>query len=62
MKFIIFNKDLSTKNKVLRIFKYKYYLNRSLDIIFTILVTDSLIKFFANKNLLLPLRKLSFLL
>ena len=44
-------------------FKYKYYFKRSFDIILTILVTDSLIKFFANnKLLLLPLRRFSFLL
>ena len=59
----IFNKDISRSNRALNLFKYKYYFIRSLDIISTIVVTDSLIKFFANnKLLLLPLRKFSFLL
>ncbi len=59
----IFNRNLSTRNKDLNIFKYKYYSRRFLDIILTIVVTDSLIKFFANNYLiLLPLRKFSFLL
>jgi len=58
----IFQRDKSKKNKALNLFKYKYYFQRSLDILSTILVTDSLIKFFANSNpLLLPLRKISFL-
>ena len=57
----IFNREVSTSSKALNIFKYKYYFKRSLDIITTIFVTDSLIKFFANNNfLLLPLRKISF--
>ena len=57
----IFNREVSTSSKALNIFKYKYYFKRSLDIISTIFVTDSLIKFFANNNfLLLPLRKISF--
>ena len=61
--FDIFNNDSSITNKTLKIFKKKYYLKRSLDIFSTILVTDSLIRFFANRNfLLLPLRKFSFLL
>ena len=59
----IFNREVPTSNKALNIFKYKYYFKRSLDIISTVVVTDSLIKFFANNNfLLLPLRKISFLL
>ena len=59
----IFAINVSTTNKALNIFKYKYYFKRSIDIILTILVTDSLIKFFANNNIfLMPLRKLSFLL
>ena len=57
----IFKSDLSKSKKVSNIFKYKYYFNRSLDIFSTMLVTDLLIKFFANNNqLLLPLRKISF--
>ena len=59
----IFNKELSTTNIDLSIFKYKYYFKRSFDIISTIIATDSLIKLFANNNFLLfPLRKISFLL
>ena len=57
----IFNREVYTSSKALNIFKYKYYFKRSLDILSTIFVTDSLIKFFANNNfLLLPLRKISF--
>ena len=59
----IFNEDLSASNNALSIFKYKYYFRRFLDLLFTIFVTDSLIKFFANNNfLLIPLRKFTFLL
>ena len=59
----IFDRDLSTSSKSLNIFKYKYYFKRSFDIISTIFITDSLIKLFANNNLILiPLRKISFLL
>ena len=59
----IFKKDRSISNRALKIFKYKYYFMRSIDIILTIVVTDSLIKVFANnKFLLLPLRKFSFLM
>ena len=57
----IFNREVYTSSKALNLFKYKYYFKRSLDILSTIFVTDSLIKFFANNNfLLLPLRKISF--
>ncbi len=59
----IFNEDLSISNNALSLFKYKYYFKRIIDLLFTILVTDSLIKFFANNNfLLIPLRKITFLL
>tara|TARA_S200000501_G_scaffold297176_1_gene283455 strand:+ start:80 stop:1234 length:1155 start_codon:yes stop_codon:yes gene_type:complete len=59
----IFNRDISPSNKALNIFKYKYYLKRFLDIFSTIFITDILIRFFANNNfLLIPLRKISFLL
>ena len=59
----IFNRDLSKSTKALNIFKYKYYFKRSIDILSTMIVTDSLIKLFANNNkLLLPLRKISFIL
>ena len=61
--FDIFNNDKSINNKALSIFKYKYYLKRLIDILSTIIITDSLIRFFANNNyILLPLRKISFLL
>ena len=50
-----------SKNPNLQILKYKYYSKRFLDISATILVTDFLITFFANRNFfLLPLRKFSF--
>ena len=57
-------KSHKSKTKIaLNFFKYKYYFHRSLDILSTIIVTDSLIKFFANSNqLLLPLRRISFFL
>tara|TARA_Y200000002_G_scaffold268113_1_gene222928 strand:+ start:273 stop:1427 length:1155 start_codon:yes stop_codon:yes gene_type:complete len=59
----ILARDLSTSKKALNIFKYKYYFKRSIDIVSTIVVTDFLIKFFANNNpILIPLRKFSFLL
>ena len=59
----IFNKDLSITNKSLSTFKYKYYSKRFVDIFSTIVITDLLIKFYANKNFFLfPIRKLSFLL
>ena len=59
----IFARDLSTSSKSLNIFKYKYYFKRSIDITSTIVITDSLIKLFANNNfILIPLRKISFLL
>ena len=61
--FDIFAKNKITTNKALNVFKYKYYFKRSLDIISTIVLTDSLIKFFANNFIILiPLRKISFLL
>jgi 2-octaprenyl-6-methoxyphenol hydroxylase len=60
--------DLLKKNKVnsknhLMLFKFKYFFSRILDIILTMIITDSLISIFANKNrLLIPIRKLSFLI
>ena len=57
----IFASDVTTTKQALKIFKYKYYSKRFFDIISTIIVTDSLIKLFANNNLILiPLRKISF--
>ncbi len=59
----IFNRDLPPSNKALNFFKYNYYFKRSLDVVSTILVTDLLIKLFANSNfILLPIRKISFIL
>ena len=59
----IFARDIYTTKKALNIFKYSYYFKRSFDIISTIVVTDTLIKLFANNNLLLiPFRKISFFL
>ncbi len=58
----LFAKNVSTNQKSLNKIKYKYYFKRSFDIISTIVVTDSLIKLFANNNpILIPLRKISFL-
>ena len=61
--FDIFNKNISITKKHFIFFKFKYFLSRILDIVITILITDSLISLFANKNYFLyPMRKLSFLL
>ena len=61
--FDIFAKNETTTKKALNVFKYKYYFKRSLDIVSTIVLTDSLIKFFANNYIIfIPLRKISFLL
>jgi len=59
----LFNENIAFSKIQLISFKFKYFLSRVLDIIFTILITDSLISLFANKNLILfPIRKFSFLL
>ena len=59
----LFYKDNFISNKNLKMFKYKYYSKRFIDIFSTIIVTDSLIKIFANDNpIFLPLRKISFTL
>ncbi len=61
--FDILNRDITKGSKALKIFKYKYYLKRFIDISSTIMITDSLITVFANNNfLLLPIRKISFFL
>jgi len=61
--FDLFNENFSISKKHLFLFKFKYFLSRILDIVFTIFITDLLISIFANKNILLfPLRKLSFFL
>ena len=59
----IFYKDLALETNVLRFFKYKYYLKRIIDVISTIIITDSLITIFANRiTVFIPIRKISFLL
>jgi len=59
----IFNKNTVITKKQLLLFKFKYIKHRILDIIFTILITDSLISIFANRNVFLfPIRKFSFLI
>ena len=59
----IFNRQICVNKKLLNTFKYRYFFKRFFDIFATTIVTDFLIKFFANKNiLLLPFRKFSFLL
>ncbi|MBO6978659.1 MAG: 2-octaprenyl-6-methoxyphenol 4-monooxygenase [Prochlorococcus marinus XMU1428] len=61
--FDLFNKKYATTKIHLKLFKFKYFSSRILDIIFTIFITDSLISIFANRNLFLfPMRKFSFLL
>ena len=59
----LFNKKNTITKMQLIKFKFKYVLSRILDIIITILITDSLISIFANRNhFLFPIRKFSFLL
>ncbi len=61
--FDLFKKNIAMTKMQLILFKFKYFSSRILDIIFTILITDSLISIFANRNLFLfPIRKFSFLL
>ena len=61
--FDLFNKNIDITKMHLILFKFKYFSSRILDIIITMLITDSLISIFANKNLILfPIRKFSFLL
>ena len=61
--FDILNKNIANTKIHLMFFKFKFFVMRILDIIFTMLITDSLISIFANRNLFLfPIRKLSFLL
>ena len=61
--FDILNKNIAITKIHLMFFKFKFFVRRILDIIFTMLITDSLISIFANRNLFLfPIRKLSFLL
>ncbi|MBO6960708.1 MAG: FAD-dependent monooxygenase [Prochlorococcus marinus CUG1438] len=59
--FDLFNKNTVITKRYLTLFKFKYYLSRILDIIFIMVITDSLIFIFANRNpLLFPIRKFSF--
>ena len=59
----LFNKNNAITKMQLILFKFKYVSSRILDIIVTILITDTLISIFANRNLFLfPIRKFSFLL
>ena len=59
--FDLLNKNIIITKVNLRMFKFKYFSSRILDIIVTMFITDSLISIFANKNLLLfPIRKLTF--
>ena len=61
--FDILNRNLYTNKHNLILFKFKYYLNRFIDIFSIIFITDSLITIFANSNILLfPIRKISFFL
>ena len=61
--FDILNKNIAITKIHLMFLKFKFFVRRILDIIFTMLITDSLISIFANRNLFLfPIRKLSFLL
>ena len=61
--FDLFNENIAFTKMHLMLFKFKYFSSRILDILFTILITDSLISIFANRKLILfPLRKFSFLL
>jgi 2-octaprenyl-6-methoxyphenol hydroxylase len=59
----LFNKNTAITKMQLISFKFKYFSRRILDIIVTIIITDSLISIFANRNFFLfPIRKFSFLL
>ena len=61
--FDLFNENIAITKKQLSLFKFRYVLSRILDLIATILITDSLITIFANKNFFLfPIRRFSFLL
>ena len=59
--FDLFNKNSVITRRSLLSLKFKYYSRRILDILLTMVITDSLILIFANRNpLLFPVRKLSF--
>ena len=57
----ILSKNSSVTKKNLQLFKFHYYFNRCIDILSIAIITDVLIKIFANGNLIsLPIRKISF--
>ena len=59
----LFNKNSAITKMQLKLFKFKYFSSRILDIIVTIFITDSLISIFSNRNFFLfPIKKFSFLL
>ena len=61
--FDLLNKNIEISKINLMLFKFKFFISRILDIIFTMIITDSLISIFANRNLFLfPIKKFSFLL
>ncbi len=61
--FDLLDENITISRMHLILFKFKYFLSRIPDIISTILITDSLISIFANRNFFLfPIRKFSFLL
>ena len=61
--FDLFNKNFGNSKMHLFLFKFKFFASRILDIVLTMLITDSLISIFANRNLFLfPIRKFSFFL
>ncbi len=61
--FDILNKNVDISKKHLNLFKFRYFFSRISDIIFTMIITDSLISVFSNRNFILfPIRKFSFLL
>ncbi len=61
--FDLLNENSLIDNKSLKFLKFKYYFSRFKDIFVTIIITDFLIKLFANNNIFLsPFRKISFLL
>lgn len=59
--FDILNKNIAITKMNMKLFKFRYFSSRILDIIVTMLVTDSLISIFANENFFIfPIRKFSF--
>ena len=61
--FDLLNKNIFISKMQLNTLKFKFVFDRILDIFVTILITDTLISVFANRNFFLfPIRKFSFLL